>query len=208
MLDLDDAIAAKDADRATALAKQLNAELLILGSLQNQTYKLTDINNLLDKFKPKDLINLDNLDAALRKLIEMSKIQFNLSPITGTQDYSSATTVSPDIFTYAAAGNTDAIAALNAHADAVSILAESELALADALLAESENALSLIESSYNSALPPFMGFDPARFRMAENITVNVNAGVIGNDDTVEDAVQRAFLAIERKGLPLRYNGGL
>ena len=208
MLELDDAIAAKDADRATALAKQLNAELLILGSLQNQTYKLTDINNLLDKFKPKDLINLENLDAALRKLIEMSQIQFNLSPIIPSQDYGSITTLNSDIFTFAAAGNPDAIAALNAHSDAISILAESELALADALLAESENALSLIESTYNSALPAFIGFDPARFRMADNITVNVNAGVIGNDDMVEDAVQRAFLAIERKGLPLRYNGGL
>jgi hypothetical protein len=209
MLDLEDAIAAKDADRATALAKQLNAELLILGSLQNQTYKLTDINNLLDKFKPKDLINLDNLDAALRKLQEMMKLQFNLSPIIPSEDRTGLGTVSEDLFKYAAAGNPAAIAALEGHADAMAVLAESDLALADALLAESENALSILESSFNNSdLPPFMGFDPARFRMADNITINVNAGVIGNEDTVEDAVQRAILGIERKGAPLRYTGGL
>jgi hypothetical protein len=50
-------------------------------------------------------------------------------------------------------------------------------------------------------------FDPARFRMGDNY-VTVNAGVIGNEDTVEQAVQKAILSIERKGDPLRYTGGL
>jgi hypothetical protein len=44
--------------------------------------------------------------------------------------------------------------------------------------------------------------------MADNITINVNAGVIGNEDTVELAVQRSILSLERKGDPLRYTGGL
>jgi hypothetical protein len=44
--------------------------------------------------------------------------------------------------------------------------------------------------------------------MADNITINVNAGVIGSEDTVEQAVQKAILSIERKGDPLRYTGGL
>jgi hypothetical protein len=44
--------------------------------------------------------------------------------------------------------------------------------------------------------------------MADNITINVNAGVIGSEDSVEQAVQKAILSIERKGDPLRYTGGL
>jgi hypothetical protein len=190
MLDLEDAIAAKDADRATELAKQLNVELGILGTLQGQTYKLTDINNILEKFKPKDLINLDNLDAALRKLQDMMKLQFNLSPITPTQNYTSATNVDNAIFTYAAAGDPNAIAALEAHSDAVAMLAESELALANALLDESVSALSLIgDSLTNTGLPPFMGFDPARFRMAdEPIKIEIIDKTSGLIEVIQDAV--------------------
>ena len=190
MLDLEDAIAAKDADRATELAKQLNAELGILGTLQGQTYKLTDINNILEKFKPKDLINLDNLDAALRKLQDMMKLQFNLSPITPTQNYTSATNVDNAIFTYAAAGDPNAIAALEAHSDAVAMLAESELALANALLDESVSALSLIgDSLTNTGLPPFMGWDPARFRMGdEPIRIEIVDKTSGLIEVIQDAV--------------------
>jgi hypothetical protein len=44
--------------------------------------------------------------------------------------------------------------------------------------------------------------------MGDNITVNVNAGVVGSEDTIALAVQRAILDLERKGDPLRYTGGL
>jgi hypothetical protein len=56
------------------------------------------------------------------------------------------------------------------------------------------------------------GFDVAGFRRGEErgntYNVSVNAGVIGSEDTVEQAVQRAILSLERKGDPLRYTGGL
>ena len=55
-------------------------------------------------------------------------------------------------------------------------------------------------------------FDVAGFRRGEErgntYNVNINAGVIGNEDGVEQVVQRAILSIERKGDPLRYTGGL
>ena len=44
--------------------------------------------------------------------------------------------------------------------------------------------------------------------MADNITVNVNAGVVGSEDTISQAVQKAILDLERRGDPLRYTGGL
>ena len=210
MLDLEDAIADKDVERATSLSKQLNTELAILGTLTGQTYKLSEIDKILERFKPKDLINLDNLDAAIQKLQEIAGSRFDfLSPIMPSQDRTGINELAPDITSRYVAGEPEAIRAVEAHADAISMLAESELALADALLAESIRALDLATASVSpSALPTFGGFDPARFRMADNITVNVNAGVVGSEDTISLAVQRAILDLERRGDPLRYTGGL
>ena len=210
MLDLEDAIAAKDVERATSLSKQLNTELAILGTLTGQTYKLGQIDKILASFVPKDLINLDNLDAAIRKLLEIAGSRFDfLSPIMPSQNRSGIDDLDQDIFTGYNAGDPEAIRAVEAHADAISMLAESELALADALLEESIRALDIATASLSpSVATSSRGFDPAAFRMADNITINVNAGVIGNEDSVEQAVQKAILSIERKGDPLRYTGGL
>ena len=132
-----------------------------------------------------------------------------LFPVFPGEDRTGLSEVDPDVLGRAAAGDPLAIAAVNAHADAIGVLAESELILADALLAESERALNYATQSLTPAgLPGSMGFDPGRFRMADNITINVNAGVIGNEDTVDLAVHRSILSLERKGDPLRYTGGL
>ena len=210
MLDLEDAIAAKDVERATSLSKQLNTELAILGTLTGQTYKLGQIDKILASFVPKDFINLDNLDEAIRKLLEIAGSRFDfLSPIMPSQDRSGINDLHPDMYTAYRAGDPGAVAAVNAHADAIGMLAESELALADALLEESIRALDIATASLSpSVATSSRGFDPAAFRMADNITINVNAGVIGNEDAVELAVQKSILSLERKGDPLRYTGGL
>jgi hypothetical protein len=65
---LEDAIASKDEARITAATKQLNEDLKILGTLQNQNIKLADIKTILESLLPKDLINLANLNEALRLL--------------------------------------------------------------------------------------------------------------------------------------------
>jgi hypothetical protein len=99
MLDLEDAIAAKDVERATSLSKQLNTELAILGTLTGQTYKLGQIDKILASFVPKDLINLDNLDAAIRKLLEIAGSRFDfLSPIITSPDRSNINDLDQDIF--------------------------------------------------------------------------------------------------------------
>jgi hypothetical protein len=68
ILDLEDAIAAKDVVAITAATNKLNADLKIVGALTGQEVKLKDIKSILDAILPKDLINLANLDAALAKL--------------------------------------------------------------------------------------------------------------------------------------------
>jgi hypothetical protein len=110
-----------------------------------------------------------------------------------SQNRSNINDLDQDIITRYKAGDPEAIRAVEAHADAISMLAESELALADALLAESIRALDIATASLSpSVATSSRGFDPAAFRMADNITINVNAGVIGSEDSVEQAVQKLF----------------
>jgi hypothetical protein len=71
MIALEDAIASKDEARITAATNQLNKDLLIYGALTNQNLELSSIKSILDSLAPKDLINQDNLDAALLKIRQM-----------------------------------------------------------------------------------------------------------------------------------------
>jgi hypothetical protein len=72
--DLEDAIASKDEAAITAATKRLNEDLKIFSALTAQNVKLADIKSILDTLKPKDLINLTNLDAALAKIQEMLRL--------------------------------------------------------------------------------------------------------------------------------------
>ncbi len=74
ILALEDAIASKDEAAIIAATDKLNADLKILGALGLQDIKLKDIKSILDSLKPKDLINLANLDAAIAKLNAMSSM--------------------------------------------------------------------------------------------------------------------------------------
>jgi len=65
ILALEDAIASKDEAAIVAATAKLNADLKVLGALGAQNLKLLDIKSILDTLKPKDLINLSNLEQAL-----------------------------------------------------------------------------------------------------------------------------------------------
>jgi hypothetical protein len=75
ILALEDAIAAKDEAAIIKATEKLNADLKILGALSGQNVKLQDIKSILDSLKPKDLINLANLDAAIAKMMELLRLQ-------------------------------------------------------------------------------------------------------------------------------------
>ena len=75
ILDLEDAIASKDEAAILKATEKLNADLKILGALSGQNVKLQDIKSILDSLKPKDLINLANLDAAIAKMMELLRLQ-------------------------------------------------------------------------------------------------------------------------------------
>ena len=74
ILELEDAIAAKDEAAIIAATNKLNADLKVLGALSMQNVKLADIKSILDSLKPKDLIDLTNLDSALAKIQDMLRL--------------------------------------------------------------------------------------------------------------------------------------
>ena len=101
MLELEDAIAAKDEASIIAAQKKLEKDLGILGTLIKQDLKMQDIKSILESLKPKDLINLGNLDAAIAKMIELNKLQGSKTGTTPTAAEKAAA---------AAAGATDGAA--------------------------------------------------------------------------------------------------
>ena len=92
ILELEDAIASKDEQSIIKATEKLNADLKILGALSGQNVKLSDIKSILDSLKPKDLINLANLDAAIAKMMELLRLQ-GTKP-SGTTSSSTASTSS------------------------------------------------------------------------------------------------------------------
>lgn len=68
ILALEEAIATGDVKAITAATNKLNADLNILGVLTGQKIKLTEIESILKGILPKDLINLANLNEAIRLL--------------------------------------------------------------------------------------------------------------------------------------------
>lgn len=84
ILALEDALASKDEAAIKAATNKLNADLGILGTLMKQELKMQDIKSILESLKPKDLINLGNLDAAIAKMIELNKLQGSKTGTTPT----------------------------------------------------------------------------------------------------------------------------
>jgi hypothetical protein len=229
MLKLEDAIAAKDVAKAESLVKALNLDLAVLGALQKQEFKLIDINNILDKFKPKNLIDLENLQEAYELLLLMAGITIkpNLSTNPNTTIIPpkippKIPPVIPPVISNATAGGQ--VATLTELRKATStgtginfLLKEQIDTLTDAMSTNALNALG-DERARLRAMGQFdtagigAGFDVAGFRRAEErgntYNVNINAGVIGNEDGVATVVQKAILDLERRGDPLRYTGGL
>jgi len=62
----------KDEQAIIAATAKLNADLKVLGALGMQNVKLQDIKSILDSLKPKDLINIANLEEALRLLAQIN----------------------------------------------------------------------------------------------------------------------------------------
>ena len=97
ILALEDAIAAKDEAAIIAATNKLNADLKVLGALGQQNLKLLDIKSLLESLKPRDLINLANLEAALALLgkINLASTGSKTTPAVSTPATTNVTALKP-----------------------------------------------------------------------------------------------------------------
>jgi len=209
ILALEDAIANKDVAAATRLAEKLNKDLQILGTLQNQSYKLTDIKNILDALKPKELIDQNNLNMTLDKIKEMLRLlaQANTqatAKLPTSSSLGSAITVGDYIAPIDTKGGS--IEAIIEYAEAAT-----ERANAFALLQEQQNYadyLSLIE--YQRKLGDLGGYSPNM-----NTGRGYGAGSTEVIVTIEDktsglieVVQNAVQQNNRFGNNLNYAGAI
>jgi hypothetical protein len=169
ILNLEDAIASKDQAAIEAATKKLNADMAILGSLQGQSIKLLDIKSILESLKPKDLINLDNLNEALRLLGLI-----NLAN-TGSKSGSSAATPAPSV-----AGMTPATTIAGTNANVAS--------LGGVISSIGSN---LIETTLPSIVQTIIQPNGREWSSGFSPTININTG-IGDPNAIAEAVNQVI----------------
>jgi hypothetical protein len=192
ILALEDAIAAKDEAAIIAATNKLNADLKVLGTLGMQNIKLQDIKSVLDSLKPKDLVNLTNLDAALAKIQEMLRLlaQGNATaaakvPTSGS--LGSGIPAGDFIAPISTAGGS--IEAILEYADAASARAN---AFADLL--DMQNAQDLRDLiAYQSSVGDFGGYSPnmnrgAGYGAGGGMNINVIAPARNQEQEARDII--------------------
>jgi hypothetical protein len=179
---LEDAIASKDTAAIEKATAKLNADLNILGALQKQDAKLLDINRVLAGMKSTDLINLANLQAALDLL---AKFKFPTLTFPGGGGFTPTSPTGPTGpgLTFNPNQNKDRNYDMNN-------------------LAAGSNMVT-----FNT---PGVDFNPNqnRDRNYTNNVINVNAGIVGDENIIVDAVQNALNEISRRGYTTTYAGAI
>lgn len=180
ILDLEDAIASKDAAAIEAATAKLNADLKILGALSGQNVKLQDIKSILDSLKPKDLINLANLDAAIAKMLELLRLQGTKpSAPTATATTTTGTTAGATVFPFPSGASS---------------------------IAETNANVAALGGVITQILPNLKEFTPDTGMISGispngrefNFTVNVNTGV-GDPNAIAEAIENVITEAVSRG---------
>ena len=221
ILALEDAIASKDEAAITAATKKLNEDLKILGVLSGQNVKLQDIKSILESLKPKDLINLANLDAAIAKMMELLKLQGTKTlvptiptPIVPTTPspivpITPPTTVDPIVSSLIdLRKGTETGTAINfllkEHID--EIIANSSSSMVD-----EQSQLAMMRILGRTGITADSTFDPARFRARDNgdvINITIQANTIANPEELTNLVQNSLIQLNKRGDLLTTAGAL
>jgi hypothetical protein len=185
ILALEEAIASKDVAAITAATNKLNADLGILGVLTGQKIKLTEIETILKGILPKDLINLANLNEAIRLLGVIGAgtggtVTKNATPILGDPNKSSV-------------GIPTALTAAEINA----------LLIAGSFVPSGGSGGSSSAGAYASS-----GFPGAQKNGGITVVVNVNAGTIAKPDELTTLIQDAVISLNKRGDLLTYAGSL
>jgi hypothetical protein len=180
ILALEDAIAAKDEQAIIAATAKLNADLKVLGALGMQNVKLQDIKSILDSLKPKDLINIANLEEALRLLAQIN--------LASTGSKTTPAKPAPSI-----AGLTPAttIAETNANVAALGGII-------------TQIQPNFKEYTPNTGMISGIGANGREY----NYSVNVYANTVANPDELVNLVQDSLIKLNRRGDALTQAGTL
>jgi len=209
MLVLEDAIAAKDVEGATAAAKKLNTDIAILGTLSGQSLKLANIKTIIESILPKSLIDLANLDAAIAKIIEMNRLQGTKTLVpANTPNAVIPTVITPTVTPTATAATGGKLGTIT-QAETTILL---QTALGTDALFEYWEAATAAANAAADLLDYQNAQNEAAFRNSSLFnaapTVNISAGVIASPDEFARMVQKAVQNANRFGNNLDYAGGL
>lgn len=206
ILALEDAIAAKDEKAIIAATAKLNADISRLNVLTGQNNKLADIKGILDSLKPVDLINQENLDAALKKIQDMLDLlaKANLAAtakVPTSASLGSGIPANDYIAPISTLGGS--IGAILEYADSAAARANAFADLLDMDTAAKTQALQTSPLYDNSgALQSF------RQSEARAATVNIYANTIANPDELVNLVQDSLIKLNRRGDALVQAGSL
>ena len=207
---LEDAIASKDEAAIVKATAKLNEDLKILGALQKQDFTLLGIKTILDSLKPKELIDQENLNMALAKIKEMLDL---LAKTTSTTAKTSTTTATLTPFEkfVSAQPLTKSTADLFAELQADTEWWQKN---GDTFEGFTPFVGAKITSNGGAAtsMPSTVGLGTSgtgrQIPVEANYTVNVNAGIVGSEDVIVDAVQNALNEIARRGYTTTYAGAI
>ena len=175
ILALEDAIAAKDEQAIIAATAKLNADLKVLGTLGAQNLKLLDIKSLLESLKPKDLINLSNLEAALALLGKINLAQTGSTKAPATT--SAATTSSVNVESTAAMASLTKLRESTNVGTGINFLLKEQI---DQMMAVSNSRV----------------VDEQSQRAAMNITVNTG---VGDPNAIAEAIENVITEAVSRG---------
>ena len=181
--ELEDAIASKDDAAIVKATAKLNEDLKILGALQRQDAKLLDINRVLAGMKSTDLINLSNLQAALDLL---AKFRFPTLTIPGAVIPTPITPIMPG-------------------------LPIPGVGIPGVDYNPGQNPDRNIDNGFPNSVNSNAGitYNPTQNKDRNyDINITVNAGAVGDENIIVDAVQNAMNEIARRGYLTTYAGAI
>jgi hypothetical protein len=209
ILALEDAIAAKDEAAIIAATAKLNADLKVLGTLGMQNVKLQDIKSILESLKPKDLINIANLENALRLLREINLASTGSTKIPTSASLGSGIPAGDYIAPISTVGGSiEAILeyadAAAARANAFADLLDLENASASSQMASTLDLESIARSSLLQGLAGGAGVSgavsgsryAAQAANAYNITIQTG---IGDPNAIAEAIDNVLREARDRG---------
>jgi len=227
MYELEQAIQSGDIVAIENATKKLNEDLKILGVLTGQKATIYDIKSILDSLKPKDLVDLTNLDAALAKITEMLRLLAQANALAKAPIPTSASLgsgipsgdyIAPIPMSVGLSASTAALIeaseAIQARADAFSMLLDLQTEADTAALAASSlgaaalSTFNLEDVARTSLLQGLSGgagvagaVSGSRYaaQAANYYNITVNAAAVGSEEALVTAIQEGLQTIYRRG---------